>query len=72
MLSESEITLAHTSTSSLHDSSVLLAPAVNLQLLNGCYKLMVTFQMLKAHANNYISVQALLQSTLVRAAGVVG
>lgn len=30
-----------------------LPPTVNLQLLNGCYKLMVTFQMSKAHTNDY-------------------
>lgn len=61
-----EATLAHTNTSSLHDSSLLLVPTVNLQLLNGRYKLMVTFQMSKAHTNNYISKWAILQSTLVR------
>lgn len=48
-----EAALALRNTSSLHDSARLLAPTVNLQLLNGCYKLMVTFQMSNAHTNNY-------------------
>lgn len=48
-----EAALALRNTSSLHDSARLLAPTVNLQLLNGCYKLMVTFQMSNAHTNDY-------------------
>lgn len=52
-LKAGEATLAHADTSFLQDSSRLRAPAVNLQLLIGCYKLMVTFQMSKAHTDDY-------------------
>lgn len=52
-----EAALANTDTSFLHDSSRLLAPTVNLQLLNGRYKLMVTFQMSKAHTHKWLHQQ---------------
>lgn len=64
--------LAHTDTSALHDSARLVAPTLSLQLLKGCYKLMVTFQMSKAHTNDYTNKQAILQSDLFWATGVGG
>ena len=59
----------HTPTQAPYMSALaFLPPTVNLQLLNGCYGLMLTFQM----SNDYTDKQAILKSSLFWVASVGG